>query len=359
MPYINDEMKEKINSVDLLTFMKRYNPDAIYHSGGNEYRMKNNRSLTMSNGAWKEQSAVGVAGYSAVSYLQQVEGMTWYEASVLVMNTFSIPEMEQTQKQNAYIRDKSEHKELVLPDINTSSRRVTEYLMRRGISSNVISFFLSEKMIAETKEYHNCLFIGYDYDDVKRPKYASQRGTLDQVDETGKVKRFVRDCPGSDKHFSFRWTGSQSTVHVFEGAIDALSYATILDMMGKDFTKYSLLSNAGVSNAEKSKLPIALEEYLKHFPNTKTVSLHFDNDEAGRNATASLMDSLNGQFDVFDNAPLLGKDVNDYLRIDMPRLERLGILNDLSVKKAVMKELDNISNQRMKEGARYAPRLRR
>lgn len=101
------------------------------------------------------------------------------------------------------------------------------------------------------------------------------------------------DASGSDKHYSFRLEGSnKSEVHLYECAIDALSYATLIKMNGDDWRKENLVSLAGVyaprEKIEESKVPAAVEGFLKSHPEIKRIVLHFDNDEVGRKATQAL-----------------------------------------------------------------------
>ena len=86
-----------------------------------------------------------------------------------------------------------------------------------------------------------------------------------------------------------RTGGSESpgiiTVHLFEAAIDLLSYATYLKCEGKDYKSESLLSLSGVYQPKKemkdSKIPIALTTFLSANSQIKTIVLHLDNDKVG------------------------------------------------------------------------------
>jgi hypothetical protein len=55
---------------------------------------------------------------------------------------------------------------------------------------------------------------------------------------------FKGEAAGSDKRFSFRLAsiGASESVHVFEGAIDALSFATLVLNRQIDWQKLSLLA---------------------------------------------------------------------------------------------------------------------
>ena len=106
-------------------------------------------------------------------------------------------------------------------------------------------------------------------------------------------------------------------IHVFEGAIDLLSYATILYEQGSDFKSQNLVSLSGVyksaKNSENSRLPTSLRTVLKDNPQIKTVYLHLDNDIAGRSAAETISNLLKDRYTVKKEFVPKGKDVNDYL----------------------------------------------
>ena len=150
----------------------------------------------------------------------------------------------------------------------------------------------------------------FGFDENNNPKYAGLRGTINSD--------YKGDASGSDKKYSFRHINPNAdTVHIFEGAIDLLSYATLLQMQGKEYKEYSLLTLAGVYNAKQylniKEVPVALSHFLKSNPQIKTMYLHLDNDIAGRNATKSLIHLLSDSYKVEARPPPKGKDVNDYL----------------------------------------------
>ena len=113
------------------------------------------------------------------------------------------------------------------------------------------------------------------------PKYAALR-------ETG--TSFIGEVHGSDKNYSFSIFSEKSsgTVHLFESAIDLLSYATLQKLDGKEWREEYLLSLAGVyqpaKEIEKSKVPAALTRALKLYPKVKGIVLHLDNDGIGRSS---------------------------------------------------------------------------
>ena len=205
-------------------------------------------------------------------------------------------------------KQKTEPKILLLPDKSASTDKITEYLFGRGIDYAIIQYCIDKWLIFESLPYHNLVCVGFD--EKNTPRYASYRATND--------RRVLGDCSGSDKHYSFRIADSDSgTVHLFECAIDLLSYATLEKMAGRDWRKDNLVSLAGVylpkERIEDSTTPAALVKYLDEKPQIKKIFLHFDNDNAGRKASLALKTILPSKYEVIDSPPPCGKDYNDFL----------------------------------------------
>jgi len=68
-------------------------------------------------------------------------------------------------------------------------------------------------------------------------------------------------------------------------------------------------------NISESTPPAALMQYLKDFPQIKEITLHLDNDTAGRLAAETIKTLLSSSYIVSDEPPKRGKDMNDYLKI--------------------------------------------
>lgn len=155
------------------------------------------------------------------------------------------------------------------------------------------------------------MFFGYD--EKGKLKHACMRET-----DGGKGKR---DIPRSDKKFAFRLASfsENSSVFVFESAIDLLSFATEMYENGADYHRENLISLSGIylpkRKIEESKIPLPLEYYLQTHPNTERICLYLDNDFAGHRGADALQVILGERYEVRCIPPPVGKDYNDYLQI--------------------------------------------
>ena len=189
--------------------------------------------------------------------------------------------------------------------------------MGRGIDREIIQSCIKSGLIYESHPHHNAVFVGFD--DEKVPKYAFYRSTGNN--------RFIGEVSGSDKRYSFRILNTTSpTVHIFEGAIDLLSYATLIKMNDRQWKDYNLLSLGGIFQSKSIGtdyvLPKALEHLLHTSGNLKNIILHLDNDEAGKTATKAISTALVDKYTISNEPPPAGKDFNDYLRIKQSKTRK-------------------------------------
>ena len=199
--------------------------------------------------------------------------------------------------------------EFTLPSKHADNRRVFAYLRSRGIDAEIINHCIKHGQLYEDAEHHNCVFVGYEHGN---PAYGALRGTLSDTTFAGEV-------PGSDKRFSFAVPlhADGKTICVFESAIDALSYLTLLKLRGQDWRAANTLSLSGIYQPRKDgsiRFPAALEQYLKDNPGVARIVLCLDNDGPGRAASAAIQKRLS-EYEVIDNPPRSGKDYNDQLRL--------------------------------------------
>lgn len=305
MPYIAPGVITEAKRMDLLTYLSEYEPEELVKFSSNTYTTRTHDSLKISNGKWMWWSR-GIGGKSALDYLIKVRGMDFVEAVQTIMGNGSVrsPTPENTKSYN--------NQPLLLPERSPTTDVVFEYLFRRGIDYEIINYCLGKKLIIESLPYHNVVFIGYD--EKKEPKYAAYRAT--------NQSRLMGDCTGSKKQYSFRLTAENTgEVHLFECAIDLLSYASLMKSEGKNWRQLNLVSLAGVyspkQNIGDSKVPVTVRDLLEKDKSIKRIILHLDNDIAGRKATKALQTILSDKYEVVDDPPKCGKDVNDFLCIKL------------------------------------------
>ena len=306
MPYIPPEVIEQARQIDLLTYLQNCEPHELVRISGNNYTTRTHDSLETSNGKcmwWSHR----IGGYNALDYLVKVRGISFVEAVKTLMGKAAImPTMTVRPKQQ------EKPKVLLLPEKSKTTDRIRDYLFSRGIDGAITEECIKKGIIFESIPYHNIVFVGFD--EKQTPRYAAFRAT--------NSRRILGDCSGSDKHYSFRLADSESSeVHLFECAIDLLSYATLSKLSGKDWREENLVSLAGVylpkEKVEDSTTPAAVIKYLAERPDVQKIHIHFDNDSAGRKATEALKVILPKQYEIVDEPPKKGKDYNDYLCIQL------------------------------------------
>lgn len=305
--WVTPEQIEKAKQMDLLTYLQSYEPGNLKKISHDTWCTKEHDSLKISNGKWHWFSR-HIGGKTALDYLIKVKGISFVKAVEIITGYAAVlpPVFSKIEKP-------IEPKELELPEYNTDICEVRRYLKGRGISDTVIDYCHENKMLYEDAKYHNCVFLGYD---GNTPKYGAVRSTNSD---------FKRDLTGSDKRFSFFIPAESETgtVHLFESAIDLLSYASLEIRVKRNWRRDDLLSLAGVYKTDKKQdIPLALRTYLERHNGTKAVYLHLDNDEIGRTATKQITEALSSQYTVIDQPPQSGKDFNDYLKNEIQKEKR-------------------------------------
>ena len=303
MHYIPPEIVKKAEEMDLLTYLQNYEPDELVKIGNGTYTTKTHDSMRISNGLWNWFSK-GVGGKNAISYLMKVKNYSFLEAVETIIGKVNVKIPINHKK------EKQDNIELVLPQKSNSLDRIKRYLISRGIAKEIINECIDRDLIYESLPNHNIVFIGFDYN--KKPKYVFYRGT--------NQTRFMGEAKGSDKKYTFRLEAKTESnrVHLFESAIDLLSYATLLKMNNMDWHKENMISLGGINKPskinKKETIPISIKDFLEKNTNINEIHLHLDNDEVGRNASIALQETLSKKYKVLDRPAPYGKDCNDYLR---------------------------------------------
>ena len=166
------------------------------------------------------------------------------------------------------------------PAANRNMRRVFAYLCQtRGIDPKVVSAFAHARLLYESADKHNAVFVGRD--SQGKPRHVHMRGTL-----TG--SGFRQTLAGSNKSYSFHHTGIGKRLLVFEAPIDLLSYIS-LHPEGWQENSYVALCGVGIS---------PIERFLDEMPQLEEVSLCLDNDKAGHDAARRIAKQLLDEWEV-------------------------------------------------------------
>lgn len=209
MPYISPENVAKAKQLDLYTYLRNYEPHELVHFGGNTYCTREHDSLKISNGKWYWFSR-NIGGRSALDYLIKVRGMPFTAAVERILDQRAVqPEIP--------VQRKEPKRTLILPEANSTNVHVTDYLIGRGIDSDLITYCIRTGRLYESKQYHNAAFVGKDSDGV--PRYVNLRGIGTD---------FKGEASGSDKRYSFNLPAERhsDTLHLFESAIISPNYLT-------------------------------------------------------------------------------------------------------------------------------------
>ena len=288
MKRINKKDLDRVKQIDLLTYFMNYYPDELTRSHRGEYRLKRNHSLVISNGMWNDFGQARTGGRTALDYLMKIEGLDFLTAahSILELINIKAPKTVKYTVKNINV--------FRLPPRNSDDEQVINYLTKnRKIDKELVKYCISKGLLYEDR-YHNAVFLGYDYNHILR--YGFIRSTTSDL---------KMEVPGSLKEYSFKMLNNPSSIiHVFEAAIDLLSFMTLEKMKHHKLNDNYIALGGTVS--------LALEKYLDNNPTNKII-LHLDNDEAGRIGTRQITELFKKKYEIMDAPPSHGKDFNEQL----------------------------------------------
>lgn len=249
-------------------------------------------------------------GGSQIDFLKEFGGMDFVEAVQWLLDFVDYRKEQKFAGTAVVVKtEKPEPKKaFVLPEYAGSNAYLYHYLeQERGISKEVIDFFVEAGLLYEAKQYHNMIFVGTDV--TGTPRFASMRGVFDK-----NGKGFKCDVAGNDKRYGFNVVrGKSRRIVVFEAAIDLMSYMTIYPMQRDNMVALGMLADA------------PLQTFLKEHPDIREIAFGLDNDSHGRKATVELMEKYKADgYLVEDIAPPQEyKDYNEWLvdEIRIPQLE--------------------------------------
>lgn len=271
-PRVTEQQIDIAKNTNLVAFLQGRGYD-LYPSGG-WYRWREHPSLAVHEDgrwAWHSQNLKG----GPIDFLMKCENMEFVAAVEQLSGSMStyVPNLESKRREDAELTKPP----MKLPPADKTGARATAYLIKtRGLDPQIVKELMKDKLIYESADYHNAVFVGYDSSGAA--KYAAQRGTLTNTDNP-----FKRDVLNSDKSYAFQLRGTSATrVAVFESAIDAISHKSIQKTFGQDYNSINRISLGGVADK-------ALDRYLTDNPQITDIVIATDNDEAGHSAAESLM----------------------------------------------------------------------
>ena len=282
---IDNKTLEQARNADIIIFLEKYRGFTFTLKSG-AYRCREHPSLAVKSDRrsfyWHSK---GIGGFGVLDYLMKIEHIPFREAvetatgiTPAQVNPHPSKAQRGTEKETEIKTEKP--KTLKLPQRTNTPLRLYDYLCnKRGIDSGIVDRLIQEKKLYEDKR-GNIVFVGYDENNA--PRFASLRGTYTD-------KPFRMDCHGSDKQYGFKMNYSQNRrLYIFESPIDCMSHATLVNMQTGDKNAWrgdNRLSLGGTSS-------VALTAFLERNPQIKRITLHLDNDDAGRTAARIIKEAL-------------------------------------------------------------------
>ena len=263
--HFTKDQREQARRTDLADFLISQG-EKVKRSGSEYEWFDGSQKVTIRGNLWYHQYEQ--KGGDAVDFVRRFYNKDYAEAVEILLDNcggqiITSPPIEK------------EHNPFELPPRNDRMSRVFSYLLlTRGIDKDVLFEFVKNKMIYESADYHNAVFVGYYLNGI--PRHAHKRGTVTSNPYKGNVV-------GSQPEYSFHFNGTSDKIFLFEAPIDMLSY---ISMHKENWQEHSYAASCSVSDR-------VLFQCLKDNPNIKNVFLCFDNDEAGQTANKRIADKLN------------------------------------------------------------------
>lgn len=263
--HFTKEQREQARRTDLANFLISHG-EKVKKSGSEYEWLDGSQKVTIRGHLWYHQYEQ--KGGDAIDFVRRFYNKDYVEAVEMLLNNCGgqIVNSQTTER---------ERKPFILPPRNDRMSRVFSYLLlTRGIDKDVLFEFVRRKMIYESADYHNAVFVGYDSNG--KPRHAHKRGTVTNNPYKG-------NAAGSQPEFSFHWHGTSEKIFLFEAPIDMLSF---ISMHKENWQENSYAASCSVSDR-------VLFQCLNDNPYIKNVFLCFDNDEAGQTANKRIADKLN------------------------------------------------------------------
>lgn len=133
-------------TVDLISYMQRYEPEELIRTGPHDYKTATHSSLCISdNGLWHWYSR-GIGGRGALNYLIQVKGMDFVSA-VRHLCELELPAHAPFQPVKKNPQHEYERKPFLQPLPDSNAETVVQYLKRRGIDGKILKYCINQGML--------------------------------------------------------------------------------------------------------------------------------------------------------------------------------------------------------------------
>ena len=261
----SDEQLQRASGIDIAAMLQGQGEKL--KKQGRVYRWLRYDSTVIDRNRWYRHSRE--IGGGPIQFMQHFYGMDFVEAVKYLLDGEEGAEFVQAS------RTPEPKLPFTPPKLSKNMHRTFAYLIKtRKIDADIVQYFVNEKKILETEEYHNVAFCGYD--EKGEMKQMHLRSTLPG-------NRFFMDIDGSDKQYYFRHIGTNSDVYVFEAPIDMLSYIT---MNKENWRESSYVCLGGVAID-------ALKNVLSTNEQISKVYMCVDRDDAGDKTVKRIGDELN------------------------------------------------------------------
>lgn len=299
--YFTQDQYDAARRCSALEYAQRRGYDLV--PSGHRFTLREHDSMVfLPNGKWFWNSR-GLRG-GALEFAQKYEGLPLAEAVLAVIGEGNGGKRE--EKGAATQEGETKKAVFRLPAKEKDDAPLFIYLTQtRRLDWEIVRTLIEQERIYLTKQcsgtviYRNAVFVGYKGGEARA---ASLRGIAYGSSYKG-------EAAGSDKSALFAMPEpGASCLAVFEGAIDAISHASLQKRQRLDWHQTERIAQGGAAGAD------AVEEYLKERPRLRTVRICFDNDAAGRALEARLRAALQGKgYEIISEPPPAGKDWNEYL----------------------------------------------
>lgn len=253
---LTKEEREVARKTDIAELLRSQGQE-LKRSGSEYMWMDNAQRVTIRGNLWFDQ--YDQVGGDAVDFVRRYYDKSYPEAVEYLLNG----RITTSSVSSPVIKTR---KPFALPKPNDNMRRIYAYLLdKRGIDNKVLNFFISRKMIYESADYHNAVFVGFN--PSGDASHAHKRGT-------GVENSFKGNVDSSDPSYSFHWHGKDRFLFIFEAPIDMLSF---ISMHKDNWQSHSYAASCGTSDK-------VIWQMLNDNSNISFIYLCRDNDNAGKTA---------------------------------------------------------------------------